>query len=468
MADLERPKGQRRRRAGWRWGIIGVLLVAVVCLLYYRATVVELNQTLIQPRAVGPAQLRPLPYPFRAAVGLTLAPGPGLDLQSYLGILEKLNNGSQDREPGLEAGGSFFFYPPSEDWLAYFNPPGANGNDIRQSLDALIRAGIVDVLDSYGQDQRFKREMAQQALAALAEQGLTLQTWADRFKSPDNISLGGGRGGHPNRMAYHLDLTIKAGFKFFWLGRSTPLLGQEAPIDWGTFFSLYRRDDPLASLITITGVFARHFGSVLTGSSKDVLTTNRLLAKVKFKDGSSGFEYVRYKPPGQDQSLAASLPSQNLEQLVLLGARIMVGVVLERGPSGELLSPEDSRALDNLTLMGRQGLILVTTATRLLNATLVTRNLRWRAEDKDGETKVLIVSLDDPLTGPRKPTLTELAGLTFYVPNSARARLFLDGQELPVHRNLIDFTGRESISLPWPWIEFSGLDKRQTLTFSPG
>lgn len=457
MVNLENQKKQRRGRPGWRLGIIGALLVAVICLLYYRATVVALNQSHIQPKAVGPAQLRPLPYPFQAAVGLTMTPESAMDLQSYLGILKELNNGNQAREPGLEAGGSFFFYPPAEDWLAYFNPRGPEGRETRRCLEALIRAGIIDVMDSYGEDPRFKREMARQALEGLSQQGLTVQTWADRFVSPDNISQAGGRGGHPNRMAYHLDLTLKAGVKFFWLGRTTPLLGQETPIDWGTFFSLYRNEDPVASLLTITGVFARHFGSVLTGSSKDVLTSNRLVAKVKFKDGSSAYEYVRYKSPGRDQSLAANLPPENQEQLVLMGARILVEVALKQDPSGELLSPEDREALDNLVRMGRQGLLMVTTATRLLNSTLVNRNLRWRAEDKDGETRILIISLDDPLTGPRKPTLAELAGLTFYVPNSARARLFLNGQELAVHRNLIDFTGRESISLPWPWTKFPDL-----------
>jgi len=49
----------------------------------------------------------------------------------------------------------------------------------------------------------------------------------------------------------------------------------------------------------------------------------------------------------------------------------------------------------------------------------------------------------------------DLAGLTVYVPDSSRARLFVNDREAPgIVRNPPDETGMCSISLPWAHLEF--------------
>ena len=48
--------------------------------------------------------------------------------------------------------------------------------------------------------------------------------------------------------------------------------------------------------------------------------------------------------------------------------------------------------------------------------------------------------------------------MTFYVPDSSKAALYVNNRELKLKRNLIDFNRRrKSISLPWPYLEFPDL-----------
>ncbi|MBW1713628.1 MAG: hypothetical protein JRJ59_10815, partial [Deltaproteobacteria bacterium] len=445
---------------GKRWGrkltVLVPLVLAGVVLVYYWASLASLNQSLTQPRTHGPVQLRPLPFPFRAAVALTLRPGPETSLDDFVQALRYLNSTQQTPLGlglGLEAGGSFIFYPPAPGWATYFNPPGPAGLEVRQVFNSLIRAGVLDVLESYGQDVHFKREMAEQALAALADQGLSLNTWADRFESLDNLALSGGRGAHPGRMAYHLDLTTKAGFKFFWLGQTTCLIGQDVPVDWQTFLSLYRASEPLSSYADIVLAFGRHLAAMLTASSNDVKRNNRLMSPVTFKDGSRGYEYIRFEPSGRKQDLASALSRDKLDRLVDVGGKAMVSVVYKPGPFGRIFLKQDEKALRELAQRRRQGQIMVTTASRLLTYSAAFENLKWTTERRGDEVVIRIKEIDDFPTGPRSPNLAELAGMTFYVPQASKTRLFCGDKELELKRNLIDRTGRESVSLPWSGLQ---------------
>ncbi len=446
---------------GLSFSVLAILVAVLI--IYYWACVASINQSLNQPKISGPVELRLLPYPFRAAVGLTISPGAGLSLRQYVDALRRLNMvdkaGPENGKQKVEAGGSFFFYPPSDDWLAYFNPPGPEGAHVRRVINDLIRGGVVDVLDSYGQSERFEREMAKKALDALASQGLIVHTWADRFPSPDNLGLKGGRGAHVGRMSYHLDLTTRAGLRFFWLGREAFFFGQEAIVDWDSFQCLHRSSKPASSLFNLAKFILKHFLLVITTRRTDPLSQNRLLGPMTLKDGTTVFEYIRYHPPAAEASLAAVFKPSCLDFLVARGGRVIVASVLSPGPDGRLWSAEDEAALDDLAARMVRGRILVTTATRLLNLTLMTNYLQWEAKETGGEVHIFIHALNDPVSGQRTPRLSDLAGLTFYVPWSQKIRVFLADQELTVKRNLIDHTGRESVSLPWPRLKMPAFNQ---------
>jgi len=444
----------KRRRGGKGGLVLAIILVVIVlAVLYYWAHLIGSDREPGQPKVSGEVELRPLPFPYRAAVALTLSPDRGLTLKEYVGALRQLNTvegEEQGQGLGLEAGGAFFFYPPDKDWLAYFNPPGPDGRPLRQVFNSLIRAGLIDVLDSFGGVQDFSRDSAVWALESLAGEGLVIRTWADRFESPDNIRYGGGRGGHAGRIAHHADLTVKAGLRFFWLGRTSAILGQDVPLCWRSFASVYRSEESLSSTFCAAVAFGRHFLAVLGSGQDDPLGHNRLLAPIELRDGVKVIEFVRYLPRNGENDLASLFSPERMDLLVQRGGKMAVAVPLLPQESGKTFSDEDEQSLRRLAERFGRGEILVSTATRILTYTLSNESLVWRAEERDGEVHILIEAIDDPIKGRRVPELTELAGLTFYVPRSDKARLFLRDRELTTIRNLIDHTGRESISLPWP------------------
>lgn len=463
MAPVSGGPGPRKGRyIPWRLILFIGMLILVILLFYYRANIIGINAELAQARGEAEVFIRPLPFPYTSALGLTVSPGEGLTLERYLEALKFLTtteNTALGEGLGLEVGGAYIFYPPSPEWTAYFNPPGPEGGTVRQIYGALIRSRTVDVLESFGMDEDFSREMAASALETLTTQGLTISTWADRFKSPDNLSLSGGRGGQPNRLAYHLDLTAQAGLRFFWLGRTTPLLGQDTEISNQTFFSLYQPNRTIASSLEIMLAFGRHLGSVLTGSETDPIRNNRLLGPVTFRDGRKGMEYIRYLPSSTEAvDLASQLGGNRLDKLQDLGGRIVVTSRLTPTGSGNLFSPADLEILGKLKAANNDGRLLVTSTSRLLTLAASQNAVRWKVEEKDGEVLITIHEMDDPVSGPRPPDLAELAGLTFYVQDSTKARIFLEEHEVEVVRNLLDETGHESISLPWPRHRFPDLN----------
>jgi hypothetical protein len=58
----------------------------------------------------------------------------------------------------------------------------------------------------------------------------------------------------------------------------------------------------------------------------------------------------------------------------------------------------------------------------------------------------------------RPPHAADLDGLSFYVTDPFRTRVTLSGREVPdLRRNGPDHTGRPSVSIPWPRLEFPAL-----------
>ncbi len=449
-----------RRR--WLWITTAIVFgLFVLAAVYIWAAVVSINDELAPADAFAPVALRPLPYPYKAALGLTLAPGQSLSLPDYFEALSYLNTRQTTRWGrglGLEVGGAFTFYAPADDWPAYFNPPGPEGAANRRVFNRLLRAGWIDVLDSFGWRERFTRNDADRALTELEHQGLAVRVWADRFPSADNLALEGGRGDHPSRIAYHLDLSLKAGLRYFWLGRTTPILGQDVPVGLDGFTCQMGSQGLVSSLWNLGRALGDYVLAVVGLPRGDAFRGNRLLAPVSFKDGSIAYEYLRYRPLGRPAGLLALNPDC-LDSLAAKGGKMIVYHEL-KPIGGQVWSPAELAVLEDLARRRRRGELLVTTAARLLTFTQVVDGLKWRFEQEGSRVRIYLESLDDAVTGPRPPKLEELAGLTFYVPRAAEARVFLKGKEVTIRRCLIDHTGRESVSLPWPRLSRPDLNPR--------
>ena len=316
---------------------------------------------------------------------------------------------------------------------------------------------MIDVLDSYGGGDGLNRDSAKRALAELESQGLILRTWSDRFGNLDDLGHDLGRGAYAGRMAYHLDLTREAGFDFFQLGRQSRIVGQNAPIYWSSLFNRFDPASPVDSLGDVIAVLAKRFALVLTGDEGDLLRSNKLIAPTTLPGEVKVMEYVTFRPPGGQSVLGAGLSAKALDHLIRLGGEMILTPVIEPGEKDSLLSPEDRTALERLSGLYHEGRVMVTTTTRLLNYTAAHDYLVWSAETKGQDTVINLEAIDDPIKGRRPPQLNELAGLTFYVPQAARASILVNGRKVKTIQHLLDYTGRESVSIPWPRLVFPNL-----------
>jgi len=112
------------------------------------------------------------------------------------------------------------------------------------------------------------------------------------------------------------------------------------------------------------------------------------------------------------------------------------------------------KAFRRLAEASRRGSILVTTTRRLLGYHRAVREITFNSTWDD---KNLCIDLDTHSieSSIGELSTTDLCGLTFYVPDPQATRMKIDGQEITnIQLNSPDHTGRPSISLVWPMLEF--------------
>jgi hypothetical protein len=103
----------------------------------------------------------------------------------------------------------------------------------------------------------------------------------------------------------------------------------------------------------------------------------------------------------------------------------------------------------------RTGEIYVTTTSKLLNYCRAYQYLAWSHQESEGRITITIDHLDDPLFGRSHPTVSELQGLTFYVPDRIRIDVAVRGVGVEgLQRNPADESGMESVTIPFTHLSF--------------
>ena len=409
------------------------------------------------PLEVAP---RPLPYPYQAMVAICSDVDATPDWRVYLETMRYLNtSGPTALGPGLglEVGNSITFdMPPQE--FAYWNTDDCGRHVVR----ALIHSGHVDCLHSFG-SLAATRGHAERALAELARHECRLEVWTDHSVAPTNFGadIMRGEGDVRSSPAYHADLTCAHGIQFVWRGRVTSAIGQDAP---RTLRGLFHGRHPLASARTVAKEAAKGVAGRVGGSRYAMHAANDVLRTATLRDGHEVWEFLRCNPHwagvGRGESasgLADVLHERVLRQLLRGGG---IGVIYTHlGKVASRQEPFGTRtraALARLAGLAHEGRILATTTRRLLGYRRALRELRLAvARENDCWTAHLTVP-ERAGTGPGG--VSDLDGITVYVPDAGRARLVVNGREVGrVRRNPPDQTGRPSLSLPWPRLSFPQL-----------
>ena len=402
--------------------------------------------------------LRNCPYPYQAMLAICSDLDETPDRRVYWEIMRFLNT-TEDTAMGpgvgLEVGNSIYFDMP-QDQFAYWNTDDAG----REMVRTLTRSGHIDCLHSYG-DLATGREQAARALDELAGHDCKLEVWTDHGTAPTNLGAGimAGHGDQLDHDAYHADLTVDYGVKYVWRGRVSSITGQEAPANLCGIFTC---GHPVASTRTLLKeAIKRRRGR--SGDEKYAMHgPNETLRPVVLRDGAPVYEFMRCNPHwggvsscDQGRHIGNVLTDAMLERLVGRSGTCVLYTHL--GKIDDPRVPFDEMAVAGfrrLAYAHGDGKILVTTTRRLLGFRRAMREIAFTTSQDDKGLRIDLTSQakESPI-GALSPS--DLAGLTFYVPDPEKVRILLDGREMSdIQCNGPDHTGRRSVSLRWSALEF--------------
>ncbi len=422
----------------------------------------------MNPTHLSNVSLRRWPYPYRTAFSIC-SDIDACTWNDFLTIHEFLNTGNETawgRGLNLEIGDSFWFFdqPHTPDTaFSVFQADHKTPSKYSEPIRALIRAGWLDVLHSYGNFSYhggFRRELAERAVEWLSHSGLTIKTWVNHGDDWNRQKLGrrAGGGDLPADPAYHADLIRRAGVRFVWESESfvTPVAGQSRPVGfteawWGA-----------AGLLT-TGERIKSVGKILNGYLKrfawsPVLNEqvpphrNDLLQRVSYADGAEFYRFLRYGHGRWDwmEDIPRFINPNVLDDLVISGGVSILYTHLgdRRNRSEPALSGPTINALRLLAEYARQRqTVWVATTTRLLEYQAVLESLAWKVYREGKQIVIEISGVNNPILATGLG-IDWLAGITFYTANPEKTLLRYKGREVQTTINPPDLTGRGSISIP--------------------
>jgi hypothetical protein len=403
-------------------------------------------------------QLRLVPYPYKAMLAICSDLDETPDKHVYREIMRFLNTTEETAMgpgAGLEVGNSIYFDMPREQF-SYWNTDNAG----REMVRKLIQSGHIDCLHSYG-DLATKREHAAKALDELDRYGCKLEVWIDHGKSPTNFGpdIMQGHGDQPGHQAYHADLTIDYGIKYIWKGRVTSITGQDVP---ASLAGIFVWEHPLNSLQTLLKeAFKIKFARL--GNKKYLMhSPNETLRQTVLRDGREVYEFMRCNPHwggisscDQGRHIAQVLTEKMLNRLIMRGGMCILYTHLGKIDNPEVPFNQDTvNTFYRLAQAHRQGEILVTTTRRLLGYLCALREVTLDSS-MDNEGLCIGINTLARENAFRQLCDADLSGVTIYVSDFNNVRIKINGKKISnIQQNLPDYTGRPSVSLKWPVLEF--------------
>jgi hypothetical protein len=405
--------------------------------------------------------LRKFPYPFRAALAISSDIDATASTDEFLAIQRFLNTTGptpMGDGVGLEIGNSFFFYDEKRTFSYFTHEERA-----RQVIIDHIHTGYIDFLHTYG-DAATERDQMLRGLDELNRHDCKLDVWINHYGSHSNLTqkfayaLGGRNDGDiPGTPAYHADATLQYGIKFVWVGVNTRLIGQSAARSGFPLRTVFDRQHARVSAANMVKELRKKWLGHRGDPRYTILAHNRLTQPLTLADGQQVHEFLRYcnhpvniSQGATSRGLAYAISKRALDQLKAVeGFSIVYTHFGQNDGCGQPICKDTCDALRHLAREHRDGSIYVTTTARLLRYHNASEHLKWSAKQDNGQTYIYIESLDDPVFGCSLPAAEQLQGLTFYVPDSQHAAIYLNGTPIEsIQRNPADHTGRPSVTIP--------------------
>jgi len=189
---------------------------------------------------------------------------------------------------------------------------------------------------------------------------------------------------------------------------------------------------------------------------------NRILRRVRLRDGREVHEFLRANPywggvqhAATPEGLADTMTDRFLRRLVEReGVCILYTHLGKIKTRNEPFGPRPLDALRRLADYQHNGLILVTTTHRLLEFRRAANEVEMTVRQDEGGL-FIDLRLDSQLDRKAATPTSAIDGLTCYVVDPNAVRLTVNGRRVNnLQRNPPDQTGRASVSVPWPRLEF--------------
>jgi hypothetical protein len=403
-------------------------------------------------------QLRRFPYPYRSMLAICSDLDGTPDRHVYAEIMRFLNTTettAMGPGVGLEVGNSIHFRAKPQRF-SYWDTDEAG----RAMVRTLICSGHIDCLHSFG-ERVYTREDAQRALEELQKHECRLKIWVDHGGAATNFGsdIMDGHGDEVGHPAYHADLTTDYGVEFVCCGRVTSVIGQDIP---ARLRGIASWSHPVVSSRTLLKEAVKQ-GLARAGSARYTMhRANETLRPRRLRDERPVYEFMRCNPHwggisrgDQGRSIGEVLTADVLNCLIRRQGTCILYTHLGRVDDPRVpFNVAAVTAFRHLAQEFHAGRILVATTRRLLGYGRAVREIAY-ASRWEGEILRIDIQMRTPRNWVGALDAGDSSGLTFYVPDPTATRVTIDGQEAGnLRANPPDHTGRPSVSLPWPHLEF--------------
>lgn len=398
--------------------------------------------------------LRKYPYPYQSMLAICsdLDETPNKDI--YFEIARYLNTTEETflgKGVGLEVGNTIYFDMPEHNF-SYTN----TDDDGRQKVHQLIESGYIDCLHSFG-DFVDDRALIEKYWKIIQSGKRKIEVWVDHAQAPTNLDndIMQGQGAEVGKPAYHSDLTVQSGgLPFIWKGRVISCVAQNTK---RSYQALFNKKQIKASLKTIALEFTKGWFARLGNKKYAMHKDNKVLRKSKLVDGTEINEFMRCNPSwggvscfDQVRGIHHVLTKKVLDTLVdNAGCSILYSHL---GKVHSVLEPftQDTRqAFELLAEYQKNNKILTTTTRRLLGYNRTFEELIFTTKVVGEEIHLY---LSTAYSG------EDLQGLTFYVKDPMRIKLYINKQLFnQITHNPPDITGNASISIKWCALTFPNI-----------
>lgn len=426
--------------------------------------------------------IRKYPFPYKAALSIC----SDIDGTSFDDFLETqkflitTSNTRLGKGLGIPIGNSFWMYDQpgiADSAFSYFSDSNGTLSSHAEQIRTLIKAGVLDVLHSYGNFaiiRDFKRDLAERAIEELDKHNLKIRVWTNHggIESIQSIgALSSGMGDIPGAAQfYHSDLMCKYGIIFYWDSEYALMtnVGQDSPARFGDAYW----NSPLYRVLnrrfkyTVKGILTLADKVSYRIRKKTIIhwqpfdpKENALLKIDVLRDNNMIYKFRRFGHGYRDDSddLPMIINRSVLKRLVTTKGSCVVYIHMgdrNKSKSSDLpLSNASIRALRSLAEYYDDGIIWIAPTSKLLMYSLIRDRLNYSVDENSRELTIHIKSVN--INTPNfQPSVHDLGGLTFFVPAEKKVQIKYQNEVIPSIKNPIDQYGRSSVGIPIPQIEW--------------